>query len=566
MVGALARRAPRHAHVRVIYAAAIVALAILMPLVLFAGLWIRSELDDGRRDAVTLIRSRAVALSTRLDGELQEQFAVLQAIAAVPSLDAPDLSAFQDMAGRLVGAMPQWTAIALLDPASGGQLVSTRRIPRDGPVDAARRDVVQQVVATRRPALRIRRGGSDGLGDGPAVAIYVPVVRNGEVRGVLAAGMRASEVQRTLESQRDPRFLSAVIDADGFILAQSDAPERAVGRRADPDLVAAIDRGASGQPATTTLDGHEMLVASARSPLSGWTSVEAGDAEEIVQLSERSTWATAAAGLLAVILAAILALFLYHSVVQRRLADERLAASRALGDLDARLLLTTQEALAEQRKSASEREVLLREIYHRVKNNLQIIQSLLRLGSRDLDADQREPFESAIRRIGAMARVHTLLYNSPDLASIDFKDYLTGLASETADAFGAEERGLLVKLDAASMRVPLDTAVPLAFIAVEILTNAFKHAFPGTRRGRVTVRSSVEDDHGMLSIEDDGIGLPPEETLRRRLGLTIVGKLAQQIGGTIEQPAPGGSRFSIRFPLKADTHSPLPKVEPARSH
>src|SRR5918994_7709965 len=94
----------------------------------------------------------------------------------------------------------------------------------------------------------------------------------------------------------------------------------------------------------------------------------------------------------------------------------RPACSRALGELDTRLLATTQESLTEQRKAASERDVLLREIYHRVKNNLQIVQSLLRLGSRDLRPEQGEPFEAAVMRIGAMARVHTLLYRSPDLA------------------------------------------------------------------------------------------------------------------------------------------------------
>ena len=188
----------------------------------------------------------------------------------------------------------------------------------------------------------------------------------------------------------------------------------------------------------------------------------------------------------------ILAVFLFYNVMERRVSAERLAASRALSDLDARLLATTQEALAEQRKASSEREVLLREIYHRVKNNLQIVQSLLRLGSRDLGPDQRDAFESAIRRIGAMARVHTLLYSSADLASIDLREYLDGLSKEVADAFGAQERGIRTVVEADAMRVPLDTAVPLAFIAVEVLTNAFKHAFPAGRGGTIKVERAAE--------------------------------------------------------------------------
>ena len=203
----------------------------------------------------------------------------------------------------------------------------------------------------------------------------------------------------------------------------------------------------------------------------------------------------------------MLGVFLVYNVVERRVSGERYAASRALGELDARLLTTTQQSLAEQRKAAAEREVLLREIYHRVKNNLQIIQSLLRLGSRDLAPAQREPFEGAVRRIGAMARVHNLLYKSPDLASIDFKEYLEDLVPEVAEAFGAESARHSHELDVQPMRVSLDTAVPLAFIAVEILTNAYRHAFPG-RGGAVTVATEAIDGHGMLCIADDGVGMP----------------------------------------------------------
>jgi two-component sensor histidine kinase len=267
------------------------------------------------------------------------------------------------------------------------------------------------------------------------------------------------------------------------------------------------------------------------------------------KFSKRSVWATIAAGALSLILAGILAVFIVHTVMERRVSDERLAASRALGELDARLLKTTQEALGEQRKASSEREVLLREIYHRVKNNLQIVQSLLRLGSRELSLEQREPFESAVRRIGAMARVHTLLYNSPDLGSIDFKIYLDEVLKELADAFDADQRGVETVLDAESMRVPLDTAVPLAFIAVELLTNAYRHAFPQGRRGRVTVELKGDEPFGVLRIHDNGVGFDRETAPKRRLGLTIVRKLAQQIGAGLAEPEDGSSFYTIRFPL-----------------
>jgi two-component sensor histidine kinase len=262
-------------------------------------------------------------------------------------------------------------------------------------------------------------------------------------------------------------------------------------------------------------------------------------------------------GILSLIIASVLGIFVFYNVMERRVSEERLAASRALGELDARLLATTQESLAEQRKAASEREVLLREIYHRVKNNLQIVQSLLRLGSRNLNDEQREPFESAVRRIGAMARVHTLLYNSPDLASIDFKEYLEGLIREIADAFAGDERGIVTELEADTMRVPLDTAVPLAFVAAELMTNAYKHAFPGDR-GIITVAATRKDGQGTLTIADNGVGFSAEAIPGRPLGLTIVTKLVQQIGGTFEQPEAGQAVFRITFPLEGPAAKPGP--------
>lgn len=274
-----------------------------------------------------------------------------------------------------------------------------------------------------------------------------------------------------------------------------------------------------------------------------------------------STWAIVATAALGLTLAGLLVL-VFHHLVEQRVARERLAASQALVDLDERLLATTQDALTEQRKAASEREVLLREIYHRVKNNLQIIQSLLRLGSRDLSPEQREPFEGAIRRIGAMARVHTLLYSSPDLASIDLKDYLDGLVAELAEAFAGEQRGIRTVLDLKPVRIPLDTAVPLAFIAVELLTNAYRHAFPEGRNGTVVVTASCRDGEGVLTVADDGIGLPESSAGRRPLGLTIVSRLVQQIGGEMEEPGPGDSEFRVRFPLGVEAASPF---EPPRA-
>src|SRR3954469_25094525 len=507
---------------RAVYYIAAAVLALLVPLILLAGIWIRQEFTKTQRDLEEYLEGRATALSQRVDAEIQQEITVLQAIAALPSLDEPNLPEFQREAARMIAAMPQWAVIGLLDVQTGKEVVNTLRpIGTDSP-DATMSDAAKAVAATRRPAVRTRLPQSDGLFAEHAIFLYVPVIRDGAARYVLVAGARAATIQTILGEQADdPRVLTVVVDESDRILARSRAPDEFVTRQANPEL----RRSTAGRPgglfAAPEVSSQDVFTAFRRSPTTGWLFVVATDRQQFDRLAQRSTLATIATASLALTLAVILAVFLFYNVMERRVSAERLAASRALSDLDARLLATTQEALAEQRKASSEREVLLREIYHRVKNNLQIVQSLLRLGSRDLGPDQRDAFESAIRRIGAMARVHTLLYSSADLASIDLREYLDGLSKEVGSAFGADQRGIRTVLAAEPMRVPLDTAVPLAFVAVELLTNAFRHAFP-ERGGTITVTAGREQGRGLLVVSDDGVGLAPAKRGSRALGLTIV--------------------------------------------
>jgi two-component sensor histidine kinase len=548
---------------RTLYYIAAAVLAAMVPLILFAGLWVRAVLNQNDRDLRAYLVSHAEALSARLDQDVERQWSVLRAIALTPSLDGPDLAAFQATAERMVGVVPQWSALSVVDPASGRQLVSTLRpfgsdLPPLRNPEAARR-----VAETGRPAVLVRYPGESAIDERGGIFLAVPITRESGARLVLVAAVRAEAIQGVLEAVSEEGLLGVLVDERDRILARSQEPETFYGQPANAQLRNATAGRAAGLFAAETLDDTSVLTAYQRSSVTGWLAVLATDRARAHPSVDRSTWSVVAAGAIALTLAAALAVFLFYSVVERRVSDERYAASRALSALDARLLATTQEALAEQRKSASEREVLLREIYHRVKNNLQIIQSLLRLGSRDLEPGQREPFESAVRRIGAMARVHSLLYRSPDLASIDFKDYLEDLVDETADGFGADLRSIRTELEAQSMRVPLDTAVPLAFITVEILTNAFKHAFPHQRGGTVRVALRQEGENGVLTISDDGVGVPASDGGRKPLGLTLVRKLVEQVGGTLEPPEPGRSTYRVVFPLAPPPGSELPRLRPA---
>jgi two-component sensor histidine kinase len=553
------------ANLRTLFFVGAAVLAALVPLILFAGLWLRQEMHEGQRDFEQALRARAGALSARIDATLQEQLTLLRAVATSPTLDVPDLPAFHVAAERIVESVPAWRALALIDPASALELVDASR-PLSAPALAVSDPALVRSIATgSRPVIAAARAGDEQSRDRQTVRIYAPSIRPDRSPLVVASAMQMSVVQDILASDASGEgLLSVIVDERNIVLARSRLPERYVSESVNATFVRAVAGRDAGVFTGSTLEGQHVMAAFRRSPLTGWVTLVAADRRKLDVLAERSTWTTVAAGALSLAIAGVLAVFLTHNILQRRLADERLATTRQLGELDARLLTTAQEALAEQRKAATEREVLLREVYHRVKNNLQIIQSLVRLGARDLEPSQREPFEAAVRRIGAMARVHTLLYSSPDLASIDFRDYLDGLVRELADAYGADERGIETGLDAQPVRVPLDTAVPLAFIAVELLTNAYKHAFPDGRRGEVRISLREEGDQGVLVIEDDGVGVPPTAPGGRRpLGLVIVGKLVQQIAGVLTEPETGRSVYRLVFPLQLEqpaTPLPTPKV------
>ncbi len=211
----------------------------------------------------------------------------------------------------------------------------------------------------------------------------------------------------------------------------------------------------------------------------------------------------------------------------------------------------TDRKRAEEQVASSlrEKEVLLREIHHRVKNNLQVVASLLNMQSRFLDdAKATEMFTESINRVKSMALIHDKLYQSENLARIDFSDYAKGLASSLliAYSFGKD---ITFDADIDSLSLDIDLAMPCGLIINELLSNSLKHAFPGDRPGKLGIRFKKNADHYCLTISDDGIGFPPEInfTATETLGMQLVTTLVDQIEGTIELKRNGGTQFTIVF-------------------
>jgi len=221
---------------------------------------------------------------------------------------------------------------------------------------------------------------------------------------------------------------------------------------------------------------------------------------------------------------------------------------RILVDQQTASLLLSQKQL---NQSLREKELLLKEIHHRVKNNLQVISSLLGAQAQTVEDEQaREVYADSIRRVRSMALVHEKLYGTPDLAQIDFREYLTSVTEDLGRSMHRE--GVTLKVDAERIMLGIDIAVPCGLIANELVSNALKHAFDSRERGSVGVRfKRLNASTVQLEVWDDGVGLPHGTDFRdmNSMGMSIIKTLVVQLSGSISCEGTSGTRFTVVFPV-----------------
>jgi PAS domain S-box-containing protein len=206
------------------------------------------------------------------------------------------------------------------------------------------------------------------------------------------------------------------------------------------------------------------------------------------------------------------------------------------------------------RAALKEKEILLGEIHHRVKNNLQIVHSLLDLQSASIsDPAAVEMLRDGQNRIRSMALIHQLLYFSKDFARVDFATFLDNLIPTLVSSYAIESDRFTISINAADGQLPLNAAVPCGLIANELISNAFKHAFPGGRLGEIRIELTRDGtDQAVLLVSDDGIGIPDDLVLESTstFGLQLVMLLADQLGGELEIHRSTPTRFLLRFPMQ----------------
>ena len=213
----------------------------------------------------------------------------------------------------------------------------------------------------------------------------------------------------------------------------------------------------------------------------------------------------------------------------------------------------TKKAAEIVKSSLREKELLLKEIHHRVKNNLQITSSLLRLQAAKIpDAAVRQVLRESQDRIRSMALVHEMLYRSQDLARVDFPQYVRALVPQLFRSYNPGGR-IRYRVEIDEIVFGVDLAVPCGLIINELVANALKHAFPGDRRGEICVRMRLEQDRYRLSVEDDGIGFPAglDVSQTGTLGLQLVRTLTEQIGGRLQEKTGQGTAFVIDLPRES---------------
>jgi len=228
-------------------------------------------------------------------------------------------------------------------------------------------------------------------------------------------------------------------------------------------------------------------------------------------------------------------------------------------DRDMLMFVSAQVAVAIERKRAEatlraslyEKEVLLKEIHHRVKNNMQVISSLLNLQSSHLkDKAAIEMFRESQHRIRSMALVHEKLYQSKDLSRIDFSKYIESLIIFLFHSYQVNSDLVRMKTEVGDVLLGINSAIPCGLIINELVMNAVKHAFPGGRKGEIIVSLKPSGgDRFTLSVSDDGVGFPAGLDFHKTetLGMQLVTMLVDQLDGTISLERKRGTRFEIVF-------------------
>jgi two-component sensor histidine kinase len=541
---------------------AYVGLALLPPagLILFQGIAsAQHDAAERREELVATARDAAMPAQNVLASAKQ----IALALASVPEIRGPSAECNDDLAAAL-RSLPSFSNISRVDargriqcsavPGGVGIYTGDRLIWRT--LDRQSDFVVSAITESRV----LRR---------PIVLGLLPLHDSrGHFEGTINVAIDVRWLDALLKASRlPPGSIIAVFDRDGHMIAASNS------NLAGAIFTRAVLGNRTGIQVNSTEDEKHQLWGTATAPLLD-NEVFVGFARPAHPFLER-VYVRVAIDLALPFLMIALTWLTIWIVMERQLTRwilylSRIAATyrsghyalrptlanapselQLLGNALGQMAAAIEDRNRSLRDAVAQKTLLIKEVHHRVKNNLQIIMSLLSLQAGRLkDPAAQETLRQTRARINALALVHRILYEVDDQRRVDIKDLLDQLAEQSREGFGADRFDLHVIIESVARDVPGEMAVPLALFTVEALTNAFKHAFPPERRGTIRiVLEQTDRDMLRLTINDDGVGFDYPDA-NESIGARLIKTLGEQIGGSAEiySHVGEGTTVEITFP------------------
>ena len=536
-----------------------------------------SEIERVEANTYRLALVAAAYQRELLDGTRR----VLTTLTQIPDVRTSAPEACRATFVRLLERFPEYRDFAMID-GRGDVLCGA------GPLADLASVADRDWFAEARDTLKYTIGeyATDDISGIPILPAVLPITENGEFNGAIVATISIDWLRRLMERISMPEMgVVHLLDRRGAILAAYPALD---------DATALLPEAERLEEALTAVPIPPVLAADDRSDvrrLYGLVEIEGGDAFVLFSVPHNRAisgvveqFRSQLAGPMLMWMLAIVAAWLSSEFLIARWIRHLSNTAEAFirGDLSARpripngpaelrTLAETIGAMAERiqaredqlRGSIKEKEVLLKEIHHRVNNNLQTVTSLLNLQSRRVvDPAARKALDTTQMRVRTLSLVHKHLYEGENLAAVDMRAFIVELCAQLWRIHGVDENRVAPAIDIPSLHLTPDTAIPLGLVITEAVSNSLKHAFPGDRAGRIEISIEQDRSGASLRIADDGVGRSTSgtnaEAEDERLGMTLIRALALQLRGRLIVEGPPGAVIILQF------NSPLDQAPPVR--
>jgi two-component sensor histidine kinase len=569
---------------------------ILLPPTVLSGLLAWDSFSEHTKRAMLSVRQFAVLAATYERRFFEDTRDRLQRLAGEPAILSADPALCATLLNRTLEAYPEFTELAYFDP-EGRHVCGTG----NGAASVSSRPWFEDAVRFRSFTISDYTFSSSSLR--PVIVAALPINDGmGQLRGVLSSSIELTWLSSFLrEARLPPDGVFFLLDSNGNVLASSSS----MFASADP----ALPKAAAGEAESRAEEGLNSVVradliddvinrrmvdfeaigkddirrvySSVALPHGNVILLFGVPADVTLGWIERDL-VTRVLSLAAIWLAGIVAAWLgTRWLVTRWIAPLRgMAQAYGRGDYSAKLdveraprelkdfgdtlmlMASRIEAREEDlRDSLAQKDVLLKEIHHRVKNNLQIVSSLLNIhGSRISGASEHHALDDIKTRVRALALVHRYLYEGDDVRLVGLRSFLTELCSTLVRSLADQTRRIRLEIDLPELAVLSDRAVPIALFITEVMTNSLKHAFPDARSGRIAVRFRFESETiCVLEVADNGIGCASGGDTEDGkadtggLGRQLMEAFARQLNGELSVSRGGGTRVTLRLDVRTLT-------------